>query len=264
MQSWDDPAIVLSVRGHGEGGAILTVLTVHHGVYAGYIHGISKLREQGGLDVGTIGHVYWQARLKDQMGSFRFDIERTVAASLLHDRVRLTALQSACALCREVLPERHANPAVFDGLMSLITALPQDVWGVSYIVWELALLREVGFALDLSRCAVLGTEDDVAYVSPKTGRGVSVAGAGDIAPRLLSLPEFLKSQPDMALAGEVADIACGLTLTGYFLEKWVFVHHRTGIPAPRLRLASLCALKEDHGNDIERPTRPDATASIGD
>lgn len=263
MQNWDDAAIVLSVKPYGEGGAILTVLTPHHGVYSGYIHGLSRLREQGGLDSGTLGHVYWQARLKDQMGSFRFESMRTVVAGLLHDRLRLTALQSACALCREVLPERHANAAVFDGLMELIASLPTDTWGVSYVVWEIALLREVGFALDLSRCAVLGTEGDVAYVSPKTGCGVSVQGAGDIAPRLLPLPEFLKPRPDLNVAGEAEDIVRGLALTGHFLDKWVFVHHHAGIPAPRLRLASLCALKEGHGHDIERPARPDATASGG-
>ncbi|MES2729734.1 MAG: DNA repair protein RecO [Pseudomonadota bacterium] len=253
MQSWDDEAIVLGVRPHGEGGAILNVLTPHYGAHAGYIHGLSKLREQGGLDLGASGRVYWQARLKDQMGSFRFEADRGVAASILHDRVRLTALQSACHLCHEVLPERHANRALFDGLMQLLVALPQPTWAISYIVWELALLREVGFALDLSRCAVLGTEGNIAYVSPKTGRGVSVKGAGDLAPRLLPLPEFLKSDPDLSRAGEAADIAMGLDLTGYFLDKWVFVHHHKGIPASRLRLAELCALKEGHGDEIERP-----------
>ena len=242
MESWDDNAIVLSARPHGEGGAVLTVLTEQMGKQVGYLHGISKHRERGGLQAGTQGQVYWQARLKDQMGTFRFEGDYNAAAPVLHDRLRLTALQSACALCLDTLPDRHANPGLYAGLASLLRALPQDTWGVAYVAWEIALLREIGFALDLSRCALTGAEE-IAYVSPKTGRGVSAVAAGDLAPRLLALPEFLKTDPNMNMAGEDIDILTGLSLTGHFLDKWVFVHHHAGIPAARLRLAELCANK---------------------
>lgn len=247
MEQWDDEAIVLSVRPHGEGGAILTVLTSQYGKQAGYLHGLSKFKQNGGLQTGTSGHVTWSARLSDQMGAFRFDPDYTASAVILHDRLRLTALQSACALCCETLPDRHANQALFAGLSGLLRALPQDTWGVAYVAWEIALLREVGFALDLSRCTVTG-DTSIAYVSPKTGRGVSEAGAGDLAPRLLPLPEFLKQSGNMNVAGEDIDILTGLQLTGYFLDKWVFVHHTTGIPASRLRLAELYANKV-HGQN---------------
>jgi DNA repair protein RecO (recombination protein O) len=252
MQSWDDDAIVLNVRPHGDGGAVLTTLTPSHGKSAGFVYGLSKLKEKGGLEIGSIGHVYWQARLKEQMGTFRFEIEKNAAAPLLHDRARLAALQSACSLCLETLPERHASPALFAGLIGLLEALPTDHWGVSYIAWEFALLREIGFALDLSKCAVTGSED-VIYVSPRTGRGVSAEGAGEFADRLLPLPEFLKASPNMNMAGEEIDILTGLQLTGHFLERWVFVHHHAGIPAARLRLADLYATKV-HG-------QTDSTAS---
>lgn len=242
MESWDDKAIILSVRPHGEGGAILTVLTREGGKQAGYLHGLSKFKTQGGLQPGTLGHVYWQARLKEQMGTFRFEPEYNASAPVLSDRARLTALQAACALCSETLPDRHANQALFNGLAELLQNLSQDLWGVTYVAWELALLREIGFALDLSRCAVTGA-GEVAYVSPKTGRGVSEEGAGDLAPRLLALPEFLKKNGNMNMAGEEVDILTGLSLTGYFLEKWVFVHHHAGIPPARLRLAELYANK---------------------
>ncbi|MCB1555860.1 MAG: DNA repair protein RecO C-terminal domain-containing protein, partial [Alphaproteobacteria bacterium] len=150
-------------------------------------------------------------------------------------------------LCDAALPEREGPPGLFHGLTALFEALESEYWGAVYVMWEIALLRELGFALVLDRCAAGGDPATLAYVSPKTGRAVSEAAGVIYKDRLLALPAFLKpvfSPPVSACAGDVPpasgggrggaeDVLKGLKLTGYFLEHWVFVQASNGVPAAR-------------------------------
>ncbi|MBT5414921.1 MAG: DNA repair protein RecO, partial [Rhodospirillaceae bacterium] len=176
----------------------------------------------------------WRARLAEHLGTFVCEPAGSLAAALLDDALRLAALSSACAVAEAALPEREPHPAAYDGLGALLEALSGEVWAEAYIRWEIEMLRELGFGLDLSACAATGSTDDLAYVSPRSGRAVSLAAGEPYRARLLTLPGFLlgRARPERE-----AEIAAGLALTGHFLERHVFHPQNRGIPAARQRLS---------------------------
>lgn len=229
---WQEDGIILSVRKHGESSAILNVLTRTHGRHAGLVRGGSGKRLSGILQPGNKVQARWHARLPEHLGTFTIEPLTAYAATALSDARRLAALSSACTLVEASLPEHEPHPAVLEGLEVLLGALEDDsVWPVIYVKWEIGLLTELGFGLDLDHCAATGTTEDLTYVSPRTGRAVSTAAAAPYKERLLPLPAFLLDNT------ADADIAGGLRLTGYFLENHVFQHRDTEMPAARRRLA---------------------------
>lgn len=232
MISWNDTGIVLSVRPHGENGGIVTLLTQKHGRAAGYVYGATSTRVRGLLEIGNVVSAQWQAKSHDQLGSYTLELEQSHAASVMHDPVRLTALQSACALADKTLPENESHPGVYEGLLMLLSSFETEVWAATYIYWEIGLLRELGFGLDLATCVVTGVDEDLRYVSPKSGCAVS-AGAGEpYKEKLLNLPTFLRGEPRL----DDGDVLDGLRLTGHFLLNRVFSLANTNLPEPRLRL----------------------------
>jgi DNA repair protein RecO (recombination protein O) len=232
MELWQDQGIVLAAKAHGENGAIVSLLTEGRGRHAGYVRGAHSTKMRGTLEAGNLVDANWQSRVDGQLGSFNLELQKNAAARFMDDPLRLAALQSACALCDVALPEREGHPGLFHGLVALMEALDTEIWGESYVMWEIAFLRELGFSLDLSKCAGGGDAADLYYVSPKTGRAVSKAAGQIYKERLLLLPEFLK--PHGEEAGQ-EDILTGLKLTAYFLEHWVFAHHTAGMPEARER-----------------------------
>ena len=233
MERWQDQSIILAVRPHGEHGAVVSVLTAEHGRQAGYVRGAFSSKNRGTLEVGNIVDANWQARTSDSLGAFTFELSRSTAARIMQDSLKLGALQSACALCDQAVPEKEGHVGLYNGLLALLDILEGDVWAEGYVMWEIAFLKELGFSLDLSQCAGGGDSQALAYVSPKTGRAVSLEEGEPYKNKLLPLPKFL--QPDGGLA-ETGDILTGLQMTRFFLEHWVFVHHNRGLPEARERL----------------------------
>jgi DNA repair protein RecO (recombination protein O) len=234
MEIWQDQGIVLSVRRHGENGAIVSLLTEGQGRASGYVRGAQGAKMRGSLEVGNIVDACWQSRTSDGLGAFTLELSKGTAAHFMRDALRLAALQSACALCDAALPERESHPGLFYGLGALFDALDSEVWGAAYVMWEIALLKELGFSLDLTRCASGNGDEDLRYVSPKTGKAVSAAAGAPYKGKLLPLPGFLTQSGGAAAGGDVLD---GLVMTGYFLEHWVFTHHSKGVPDARLVFA---------------------------
>lgn len=234
MESWDNQAIILGARLHGEHGAIVSLLTEAYGRQAGYVRGARSSKMRGTMEIGNIVDARWQARTADNLGSLSLELVRSPVSHILDEPVKLLALQSACALCDTALPEREGHPGLFHGLQAFFDTLNTDIWGEAYVMWEIAFLKELGFALDLSRCAGGGAADDLAYVSPKTGRAVSRAQGEPYKGKLLILPGFLGGVLD-----NDDDVASGLTLTGYFLEHWVLIHSTQGLPEARRRLMGM-------------------------
>lgn len=230
MEQWQDQGIVLSVRRHGESGAIISALTEGQGRHAGYVRGAQGSKMRGTLELGNIVDVRWSSRVADHLGTFQFELLETPAVHIMQERLKLAALQSACALCDAALPEREAHPGLFHGLRALFAALQSDVWAEAYVMWEVAFLRELGFSLDFSRCAGGGDDGDLAFVSPKTGRAVSRAAGAPYQEKLLKLPAFLRPHGGASSESDVLD---GLKLTGYFLEHWAFNHNTQGVPEAR-------------------------------
>lgn len=228
---WTDEGIVLGARKHGESGAVAHLLTREHGRHAGLVRGGASPKLRATLQPGTLVRARWRARLPEHLGSLTLEPVKAHASDLFDNPIALAGLTAACAVAETALPEREAHPGVFEGLRVLLEALGVPWWPSIYVRWELGLLKELGFGLDLSRCAATGGNDQLAYVSPKSGRAVSLSAGEPYRELMLPLPNFLLGGGG---AGDAAQVADGLKLTAFFLERHVY----HGPPPPaRDRLA---------------------------
>ncbi len=218
---WTDEAIVLSARRQGEGSLTLSLLTRAHGRHRGLARGGQKSRQRGLFEPGSRVVAAWQARLAEHLGLLRLEPVDNVAALLLDDPLRLACLEAATSLTEAALPEREPHPVVHAALGELLDHLARDAaYAASHLRFELTLLAELGFGLDLAACAVTGTTAELAYVSPKTGRAVSVAAGAAYKDRLLVLPRLLGGIGGPG--GDVEDLLAGLALAGFFLDRHLF------------------------------------------
>lgn len=231
---WQDEGALLSVRPHGEASAIVEVFTRAHGRHAGVVRGGTSRRMAPVLQPGAQVQVVWRARLGEHIGSFAVEPLRA-RTGVMGDAGRLAALTSVCALLRLALPEREAHGALWGDTVGLLDLLEDGRdWALAYLKWEVRLLEDLGFGLDLSSCAVTGATEGLAYVSPRSGRAVSRAGAGEWAERLLPLPACLTGG-----APGPGDLAAGLALTGHFLRKGLApVLDGRDLPEARARLVA--------------------------
>lgn len=234
---WRDQGVLLGVRKHGETSVIIDVLTLEHGRHAGVVHGGISRKIAPILQSGAQLDLRWRARLEGHLGTFAVEPVRSRVVGLTANRLNLAGLNAIAALLMFCLPERVPHPALYQRTMTLLDLICEtDAWPLAYLRWEQELLDELGFALDLGKCAVTGSRDDLVFVSPKSGRAVSRSGAGDWADRLLPLPQCMLGQGDATNT----EISHGLRTTGHFLT-----HHiapslgNRPLPAARQRLIDL-------------------------
>jgi DNA repair protein RecO (recombination protein O) len=179
----------------------------------------------------VLAQMAWRARLDEHLGHFTVEPVRNRAGTALGSRLALAGIGAVAALLHEALPERAAHPPLWERTNALLDLLGEgEVWPLAYLQWEMALLEEMGFGLDLSACAVTGTREGLAFVSPRSGRAVSREGAGEYAPRLLSLPPVLRGEGEAA----AGDIVAGLGVTGHFIRERLL--EGKDLPAARDRL----------------------------
>lgn len=216
MIDWTDEGAILASRPFGENSVILDIFSAQHGRHAGVVRGGGSRKNAPILQPGAQVSVAWKARLESHLGSFTVEPLRSRAAAAMGDRLSLAGLNAVCALLAYVLPEREAHASLYDQTMALLDLLGQvDLWPLAYLRWEQALLDEMGFGMDLSRCAVRGVNEELIYVSPKSGRAVSREAAAEWADRMLPLPPVLAGKGDASHA----DIVTALGTTGYFIEN---------------------------------------------
>jgi len=234
---WTDEGVILSVRPHAETAAVVEVLTREHGRHLGLVHGGRSRKARPVLQIGNQVDVTWKARLAEHLGAVTVEARRSFGAEAMENPAALGALMSMCALARS-LPERDPHPNLYEVTLFVLGFLDDaTVWPALYVRWELALLDELGFGLDLTRCAATGATTDLVYVSPKTGRAVSLAAGEPYKERLLALPAFLKGQTGNGVHPD--DLEAGLALTAHFLETRLFAPRDETLPDPRQRLAGL-------------------------
>lgn len=229
---WSDDAIVLSARPHGESGLVVSLLTREHGRHAGFVPGGISRRARPVWQSGNLVEVAWRARLSEQLGNYTGELRQAYAAQVLDNAVELSGLAAACAVIDAALPEREPHPPMFDGFRAFLGVLGHPGWAAIYVRLELGLLQELGFGLDLEKCAATGATEGLAYVSPRTGRAVSRAAAGPYKEKLLPLPGFLSTG---GLPDDDEALRQGLDLTGYFLERHVFWPQNKPLPPARSR-----------------------------
>lgn len=244
---WRDEGIVLSTRPLGEGAVVAELMTAAHGRHAGLVRSGRSKRMQPVLQPGNTVACVWRARLDDQLGTY------TAVEPLVSRAARL--IESAVAsfgiltLCRHLslLPERDPHRGLYDAFAIVLDHLDEPSHaGPLMVRFELALLEELGFGLDLSRCAATGTLADLTHVSPRTGRAVSRAAAEPYLDRLLPLPRFLVDR-GMNADPDADDIRAGLRLTGHFIDA--HLNAPRGIEMPMVREQFLSALERAAARD---------------
>ena len=228
-------AIVCAVRAHGEHGAIVRALTPGDGLLAGYVRGGRSRRLKPVLVPGNLVRAEYRARTEEQLPALTVELSES-RAGMLSEALPAAAIEWATALTAVALPEAQPYPrlyAALDGVLAAVAAAPAARgWAAAMVRYELLLLTELGFGLDLSACVASGANDDLAYVSPKSGGAVSRAEGEPYRDKLLPLPPFLRDGG----AGEWADILAGFRLTGHFLERDLLHGRAADVLSARERL----------------------------
>ncbi len=237
--NWSDEGIILGVRSHGETSAVIEVLTRAHGRHLGLVHGGRSRRLRPILQTGNHVDVVWKGRLAEHLGHMTLELQRGFAAEAMADPARLAALSTLAMLAR-LLPERDPHPNLYEVTLFVLGFLDDPgVWPALMVRWELALLDELGFGLDLTECAATGSNDQLIYVSPRTGRAVSASAGEPYKDRLLALPGFLAGRATGTAAPH--DLAAGFALTGHFLSVRALHPREQVMPEVRGRMLDLIA-----------------------
>lgn len=215
---WRDEGVILSVRRHGETSAIAEILTARHGRTLGLVRGGRSRLQRPVLQAGNVVQAVWRARLEEQLGTFSLEPLELRAGIIMEVPFRLAGLATITGLAQQ-LPEREPHPRLYEAMRLVLGAMTDDgVWPALLVRWELGLLDELGFGLDLSSCAATGSREGLAYVSPRSGKAVSAVAAAPYRDRLFPLPAFLREGG----APPPGDVIDGLRLMSFFLDRHVF------------------------------------------
>ena len=243
-----DEAIVLCTYRHGENSQILTAFSKENGRLAGFVPGGMK-SGAGLFQPGNIIQLTWKARLEEHLGSIKGELIYPTAARFMDKPDILLMINAICDWCHMSLPDRQPYPDLYAHMHQILHSANADHYAAQYALWELALLQHVGFGLDLHSCALTGANDNLAYVSPKTGRAVSFDASEPWRDKLLPLPIFMR--PCLSAANDnppLVDILQGLRLTGHFLQQHVLQPKRKNWPVARtLLIRKLLMLQEQAG-----------------
>ena len=231
----ETPAIVCALRNHGEHGAIVRLMTPDQGLVAAYVRGARGRRMRPVLIAGNVVQAQLTARTEAQLPQAALELVHS-RGPLLSEPLPASAIEWATVLTATVLPEGQPYPRLYqalEGVLDAIEAAPSAIgWGTALVRYELLLLGELGFGLDLDRCAVSGANDRLVAVSPKSGRAVSAAEAEPYAGKLLPLPPFVREGGP----GSWLEIDEGLALTGHFLLRDLITERLRPIAEARFRL----------------------------
>ena len=237
---WRDEGIILGTRKHGETSAILEVMTRVHGRHLGIVRGGRSRRQQPVLQAGNRVDLIWRARLDEHLGTFQAEPIELNAARLFDSASAVYGLQTLAAHLR-LLPERDPHQGLYDTFVVMLGHLDEPSEAAELMVrFELLMLEELGFGLDLARCAATGMRENLVYVSPKSGRAVSSEAGEPWGAKMLALPPFLRHGTNAR--AEAGDIDAAFRLTGFFLTRHVY--EPRGLTEPESRAGLLAALRK--------------------
>lgn len=225
---WTDTGILLNARPHGEQSYIVTIFTENQGRYAGIFK--SSAKTKAAIQPGNLVQAKWSARLPEHLGLWQLELIESPTSRILSDRLKLTALGAALSLADHLMAERHQYKELYNSLLNLITQIVHSSkWYQDYINYELNLLEDLGFGLDLTKCAVTGQSHNLHYISPKTGRAVCETAGKPYHHLLFKIPDFWLNSQEI----QMGQLNQALAITGHFLQKNLL---EKGLPTSRVTL----------------------------
>ena len=218
---WQDTGIVVSTKKYGESSLILNLFTENHGLHSGLIKFANSKNTRNMYQVGNICTVEWTGRLEDQLGYYKSETEKYVSHNIINNSLKIDVLISLSSLLNKLLADRQVHSSLFLNTINFINYLNNNekYWMLKYIRWELKFLSELGFGLDLTKCAVTGSKNDLQFISPKSGRAVSAEGAGEWRNKLFILPKFFLL--DNEYTDDKSELLKGIKITTFFLNRYV-------------------------------------------
>lgn len=228
---WADEGIILGVRKHGETSAIVEVMTRTKGRHLGLVKGGRSRRMRPVLQPGNSADLVWRARLDEHLGTFQLEPLKMRAAQLMETSIGVHGIQALAAMLR-FLPERDPHEKLFEIFKVIIDHLDQPIdAGELMVRFEILLLDELGFGLDLEQCAATGTAQDLIYISPKSGRAVSRDAGQPYREKLFAYPEFLRADQSKAADGQ--SLKAAFDMTDFFFDRHIYVPRGTDRPLAR-------------------------------
>ena len=235
---WESNGLILNFSKYNEKSYILEIFTEEHGKHKGIIRGLHSKNKRSIIEPGNEVFATWSGRLETHLGNYNVEPIKLWSSHILQFKDKLSAISSICSLISLTMAERQPNPLIYFSSKKLIeiVASTRDDWVREYVFWEMQLLSEIGYGLDLERCAVTSKSSDLVYVSPSSGRAVTNEGAGDFKNKLLPLPKFMT---DFKANYDNDDIYNALNLTEFFFKKRFFLPNNLNFPQSRNRLKEL-------------------------
>ena len=235
---WESNGLILNFSKYNEKSYILEIFTEEHGKHKGIIRGLHSKNKRSVIEPGNEVFATWSGRLETHLGNYNVEPIKLWSSHILQFKDKLSAISSICSLISLTMAERQPNPLIYFSSKKLIeiVASTRDDWIREYVSWEMQLLSEIGYGLDLERCAVTSKSSDLVYVSPSSGRAVTNEGAGDFKNKLLPLPKFMT---DFKANYDNDDIYNALNLTEFFFKKRFFLPNNLNFPQSRNRLKEL-------------------------
>ncbi len=235
---WESNGLVLNFSKYNEKSYILEIFTEEHGKHKGIIRGLHSKNKRSIIEPGNEVFATWSGRLETHLGNYNVEPIKLWSSHILQFKDKLSAISSICSLISLTMAERQPNPLIYFSSKKLIeiVASTRDDWIREYVFWEMQLLSEIGYGLDLERCAVTSKSSYLVYVSPSSGRAVTNEGAGDFKNKLLPLPKFMT---DFKANYDNDDIYNALNLTEFFFKKRFFLPNNLNFPQSRNRLKEL-------------------------
>ncbi len=229
---WQDEGIIIATKKYGDRSLIISLFTKNHGKRRGLV----KLMNNK-FQISNLLDVEWNARLPENLGFFKCELIESPSYHFFHDRLKNIAIISFTSILEKVLPEGEPYTLFYDHFLHFINIMKEEnkIWQGYYLSLELLLLTQLGFKLDLSKCAVTGTKENLQFISPKTGRAVSTAIGISYADKLLSFPQILYDVYNNNIQENYpySEFQSGLKITGYFLNKYLFLQLNIKVPEAR-------------------------------
>lgn len=232
---WSDQGIVIAIDKYNEQSAIVSCLTQKRGLCRGFVKNTKSKTVLKSLFIGNIVHLSWSARLEQHLGNWKILSHETILPYFYHDQKKLTAVASICALTNTILLEKEGNEQIFLELGKFLYSMKSDSnWPKNLVLLELLLLQHIGYGLDLSCCAASGVTDNLTYISPKSGRALSLDSGKPYHDKLFLLPRFFIA-PELDPL-DLDELIYALNVTKYFFEKFIALQNNISIPKIRIIL----------------------------